>query len=690
MDEDKVDSCASPAEFADSFDRQRADEEMTNSYDEFLMDDDILINSQMDASPASNKGKKDDDDDDDLNSMAFDSKHKSVLMEVKEENPKKRILSPTNQNTLYCPPAKSSRKAFNSSPSPPASQKENEQEEEEEDRTESRTNIPKKDVYSTPPNSKPESSAPECLSPFTFTLPSVQSSPIKPNPSPAKKIKRTNSKSNFFSNNTKSSSSSTSTKSNSKSPTTHSTSKPKPKSKPATVLLDLTSTSTTTPPSPAKIVFSPKTHQIDSIPNQTQTKPEPKLSESPIRFATNTKSTQKTSKFAKSSLLSSSNPKSNTSNRLSNQNPKLLSSTKCNSSPSLQSKSLLSSSIPSLLKNSSPSSSSSSSKPASLSSLRSSFFQKQLSTPSTLKSSSSSSSSSLRSSNSTPSSSNTTETKDMELVNNLYTNIQLNADYDHEENQPPQLLVPLLQYQRQGLSWMLSRESSSCTTSRGGILSDAMGLGKTVQALALILSHKYSHPKPPSSSTTLLKSNIKPKQLLQPGTSNNFETFPTLIVAPLSMVDQWLDEIRLKVQTGALKFQAYYGANRVKDAVWLRSFDVILTTYGTLVSEFSNKATSCLYQIQFYRVILDEAQMIKNFSTRTTQAAIKLNSHKRWCLSGTPIQNSIEELYSFLHFIHYSEFNDNWWWKTMIIKPIKKNDDKGFNRLINILHETSQ
>lgn len=255
------------------------------------------------------------------------------------------------------------------------------------------------------------------------------------------------------------------------------------------------------------------------------------------------------------------------------------------------------------------------------------------------------------------------------VIGDLYTSIQVNADLDAEADQPALLKVSLLKYQRQGLAWMADKEDDR-RAAKGGILADAMGLGKTIQMLSLIL---HNAAKPGAACKT------------------------TLIVCPLSMLDQWLDEIRNRVKGSQLQVNVYYGNSRIKDASWLKKCDVVLTTYGTLAAEFVTRGKGknaraslsrplgCLESVPWYRIVLDEAHLIKNAGTRTCKAVCSMQADRRWCLTGTPIQNSLEDVYSLLHFLRVENFNDPWWWNLMIIKPIRRNDSTGFVRLQNVL-----
>ncbi len=119
----------------------------------------------------------------------------------------------------------------------------------------------------------------------------------------------------------------------------------------------------------------------------------------------------------------------------------------------------------------------------------------------------------------------------------------------------------LFDFQRQGLQWMIGRDDASdkqCGMVRGGILGDEMGLGKTLQAIGLICTSKPT------------KLDLK------------YGRTQTLILCPPSCLDQWFDE--LKLHAPALSCLRYHGAARSKSLAALRSYDVLLTTYGTVQS----------------------------------------------------------------------------------------------------------
>ncbi|CAK96995.1 uncharacterized protein An11g06990 [Aspergillus niger] len=217
------------------------------------------------------------------------------------------------------------------------------------------------------------------------------------------------------------------------------------------------------------------------------------------------------------------------------------------------------------------------------------------------------------------------------------------------------LKVKLLPHQREGVNWMCDKETGRKKTKgvlpKGGILADDMGLGKTVQAIALMLS------------------NRKPAD----GLRRPFKT--TLVVAPLALIKQWESEISDKVENShRMRVLVYHGNARAKGTDKLEDYDVVITTYGTLTSEHGakdkNNKKSPIFSVYWYRIILDEAHTIKNRNAKATQAAYSLDAEYRWCLSGTPMQNNLEELQSLIKFLRIKPFNDLAAWKEQIMKPI--------------------
>ncbi|MEE2755737.1 MAG: DEAD/DEAH box helicase [Myxococcota bacterium] len=166
----------------------------------------------------------------------------------------------------------------------------------------------------------------------------------------------------------------------------------------------------------------------------------------------------------------------------------------------------------------------------------------------------------------------------------------------------------LREYQRMGVGWLQQR----FLVGSGGILADDMGLGKTCQALVFMAWLKEAVPI----------------------------NKPMLVVCPTSVIGNWLEEAKRFVPT--LTVSQYYGSRRQID----RAADVILTTYGIVRSDISKlckNAWTC--------VILDEAQAIKNPTSKTSRACRRLKATARFALTGTPFENSLAEFWSISDFV---------------------------------------
>ncbi|RKP13546.1 SNF2 family N-terminal domain-containing protein [Piptocephalis cylindrospora] len=230
---------------------------------------------------------------------------------------------------------------------------------------------------------------------------------------------------------------------------------------------------------------------------------------------------------------------------------------------------------------------------------------------------------------------------------------------------PTSLKVTLLEHQSIGLSWMRNQERGM---HRGGILADDMGLGKTIQAMALILGG-----------------------VEEAGREQGAPILSTLIVAPLALVHQWVTELEEKTVKGTLRVCVHHGPKRGKSSEDLEGYDVVITTYNLVASEFPSSinnstpsdvkesilrksdSTGPLFRYKWGRVILDESQMIKNHETRVSIACCHLEAKYRWCLSGTPIQNGVGDMYPLFKFLHVPEISDFTTFNAEILIPIVRN-----------------
>jgi SNF2 family DNA or RNA helicase len=153
----------------------------------------------------------------------------------------------------------------------------------------------------------------------------------------------------------------------------------------------------------------------------------------------------------------------------------------------------------------------------------------------------------------------------------------------------------------------------------------AMGLGKTVMLMGLILKQKAEYAQ---------KNDTGAK-----GPST------TLVVAKLSLLSQWEDEIRSKTTLSHYVYYGGAGGSKNPTIQELENVDVVITTYGTIQGELKRR-NAVLSKMNWLRVILDEAHCVKNIQTLASKVCCSLEAKHRWCVSGTIIQNSLGKWFS--------------------------------------------
>ncbi|KAJ5679845.1 hypothetical protein N7462_008089 [Penicillium macrosclerotiorum] len=240
-----------------------------------------------------------------------------------------------------------------------------------------------------------------------------------------------------------------------------------------------------------------------------------------------------------------------------------------------------------------------------------------------------------------------------EDIKNLITGIKdiREATKAEKDDTPKGLKVTLMKHQKVGVAWMKAKEDSN---HKGGILADDMGLGKTIQAIALMVARPPTDP----------------------------DRHPSLVVAPKALMDQWRREIQRHVEPGKSQLSVFIFHERNRLVPWreLKTYDVIITTFGTLtanhkllvnarklaeegkdaslVNRLKAQATLFTPQSKWHRVFVDEAQNIKNPSAKSTKACCELNATFRWCLTGTPMMNRLEDFQSLLGFLRIRPYNN--------------------------------
>ncbi|ETS04710.1 hypothetical protein M419DRAFT_73008 [Trichoderma reesei RUT C-30] len=213
--------------------------------------------------------------------------------------------------------------------------------------------------------------------------------------------------------------------------------------------------------------------------------------------------------------------------------------------------------------------------------------------------------------------------------------------------------------------------------SGGGILADEMGMGKSLSILALIM-------KMLEDGSTWALQEISPKSEGPVKRSR-----ATLIIVPSALlVLNWIKEIQNYLREG-LDVIKYHGSDRPRSLERVANADIVVTTYDTLTVEFLNKSRpSLLHSIDWYRVVLDEAHIIRRRGTSNYRACDKLAANSRWCLTGTPIQNKLADIGTLFTFIRVHPFSDPATFRRWIELPFEQNMEDSTvvkNRLIMLI-----
>lgn len=235
--------------------------------------------------------------------------------------------------------------------------------------------------------------------------------------------------------------------------------------------------------------------------------------------------------------------------------------------------------------------------------------------------------------------------------------------YSNVESQeiPVELNAALRKYQYDGYNWMYHLFAKGL----GGCLADDMGLGKTIQALTLLLKLKRKEQTYPvfqhknSGQLSLFVSEEPEAERMQSA---------TLIVLPVSLVHNWEKEIRKFAP--ALKAFVYSGARRREKSDLneiINNYDIILTTYGTVRNDVEE-----LSQYEFYFLILDESQYIKNSESKTYKTITGIRSQHRIVLTGTPIENSLSDLWAQMNFLNRGLLGSKNYFKQEFLLPIER------------------
>lgn len=258
------------------------------------------------------------------------------------------------------------------------------------------------------------------------------------------------------------------------------------------------------------------------------------------------------------------------------------------------------------------------------------------------------------------------------------------------ETKPDELVIPvglkatLRNYQKEGLLWLKMLDKNRM----GGCLADDMGLGKTLQVLAFLqmlkeegrdvektddLSGGDTYQNADTNADIDIDVDVDAGESVQ-------KTCPSLIIVPTSLVYNWFQEIQRF--TTDMQVYIHTGSQRTRDLVELMRYDLIISTYGTIRNDIE-----LLKETVFNYVVFDESQVIKNPSSKSYQAALLLKARGYLSLSGTPIENSLMDLWAQMNVINRGMLGSRKLFREEFVTPIEKGNDEQKTILLKRLIE---
>lgn len=196
----------------------------------------------------------------------------------------------------------------------------------------------------------------------------------------------------------------------------------------------------------------------------------------------------------------------------------------------------------------------------------------------------------------------------------------------------------------------------------GGILADEMGMGKTFCVLALVVRTLGDALSWPNDAEVHLSEGIPPTKTLSRA---------TLVVVPSPLLlETWQSEITDRLDV-PLKVLVHHGNERPCDPKVMANHDIVLTTYHTLIADYNRKKPTAT-EVAWYRIVLDEAHFIRRMTTSLHKRVAELDGKFRWCLTGTPIQNTLDDLGSLFAFIRIFPFDRLGVFRKYISVPFKE------------------
>jgi hypothetical protein len=228
---------------------------------------------------------------------------------------------------------------------------------------------------------------------------------------------------------------------------------------------------------------------------------------------------------------------------------------------------------------------------------------------------------------------------------------------------PEKLRAELREYQKKGFEWLHYMHECGL----GGCLADDMGLGKTIQVLSYFL-HLSQNGGSSNGHEQKTASTVNGQAELFKDSGDKRRPHTHLIVAPLSLIHNWQDEIAKF--SPSLKTIQYTGPDRYRLYHNFAYADVILTSYGIVRND-----ADVMKHFDFHTIVLDESQFIKNPDSKSYDALITLNSKQRFVLTGTPLENSLTDIWTQMNFVNPGMLGSLKCFKDTYVIPVEKNND---------------
>ncbi|BBC27187.1 DEAD/DEAH box helicase [Pseudanabaena sp. ABRG5-3] len=250
----------------------------------------------------------------------------------------------------------------------------------------------------------------------------------------------------------------------------------------------------------------------------------------------------------------------------------------------------------------------------------------------------------------------------------MLTKLQDKQLFEPIEN-PPQLNGTLREYQKRGVAWLQYLENLGLN----GCLADDMGLGKTVQIIARLVNERAAISEIPEPTKAKKSTKATKSKKVLPAVVSVNEIPPTLLIAPTSVVGNWQKEIEKFAPH--LRAIVHHGSDRLQDTA---AFQEIYQTHDLIITSFTliRKDEALFSSVNWHRIVIDEAQNIKNPKAAQTKAILKLEAKHRLALTGTPVENRLLDLWSIFNFLNPNYLGKEAQFKKSFETPIQKNNDQ--------------